>query len=465
MNRKILKLELKMKKNENFNEEDIYVWFWNSSLDPWNAQSNNQWYPFKIQDSNEIEAAFLKGAEKFNLKKHKIVFDYNENPFHYQVSKKDANKKRPVIRELPHLVTSAIRYDRFDRLPDFLSKPFSSKINSDVIFFSYQEIFGVNKGEIEKFGKDFNECVCFFKEKIQYYLVNSYKTYFFSKYGNDPLKFLNSKNILINEFTTYNTKISKKEEKLAPTYFDYCNNLSEENLKRFIIKLYSLEGVLYEEVNKIMRTLNFSGKEQLVFYILLLIFSICSLDKQSKKGKFTVYRGFNLEEKDYKNFIKPLVMDNFYINFDFLSTTKNKKIVEESFKNILRPREVIIEIELLKYGHSGLSLRSFELSKEYSILPHEEELLLCPNHIFKIISIQEETDHKTTIKLECDSSIFNNFKEKNYGVYFLKKEILDIYPSKIIEVYKLLSSSDSDFSYFIENLDSFPKLRSFNSFL
>jgi hypothetical protein len=177
-----------------------------------------------------------------------------------------------------------------------------------------------------------------------------------------------------------------EEMTLTEDYLNILNTITDDNLVNSIISLYTLEGLLYKNLNTHLRqgTLRGSGFE--LYYILLQASIACisrttKLDVLKKKrNHYVTYRGAYLPSyllDEYRNNIgKEVLFD------EFMSTTYDKDVALKFIEKMVNNEGMKCLFRVL--FPSRFNRKVLACIENISVYKEEKEILLSSSCIFRI---------------------------------------------------------------------------------
>lgn len=324
----------------NLDEKDLQF-FWKYNKDPWDPNEEEQWSPYDLEDQCILSDAYKeyikdKSQDAVNLNSSS---DYYINLSHMvQISKKNKNNQRPVIRCHPNNVTNIVRPHRFDTAKyhanDIHTQVQIKILHQKQIKDDYEPSPVLNKTESKKKEKkiiffnvfngypiklEIDQKLCFFKDKYEIRItLEELKTIL-----EHEIQSLEPQFVVVDSFTSYQTEIQQIWN--ATSFFTT------------IVQLYSIEGYLYKKLNEYLRTFDSKNFFKIKYYYICLLasFSYYSqtniFPKPNPNGDIILYRGSNFSHNEHQEFIKK--GSKIQVFYDFLLTSIGEQSVHKSFFN------------------------------------------------------------------------------------------------------------------------------------
>ena len=208
------------------------------------------------------------------------------------------------------------------------------------------------------------------------------------------------------------SKLSIFQNKQHPCkYDDELKTINESNFYETILRMYTMEGFLYKEVNKILRNSHSNDFHQICYYYTALLASVAFYSKSTsplmkeeniiKEGEksLILYRGGGISENEilaYKNSGNSCIIRQI---FEFLSTSYDEskamlfmKTSKSKFKALY-----VIEIPLEEHENSIVYLGNISKFKD------EKECLIKSGSLLKVEDIIAEEENIFQVKLKLVS--------------------------------------------------------------
>ena len=279
-----------------------YMFFWRSDPDPFSPFQNSTWTPYDEGDNKFLEKHFqlylLNKNPEVSLgdpPKYKIDFKN-----WLQINVNETWRQRPIKRDIPSNVKNIIRFNRFDAETLHENQPKIKMIENNV-----QKLLTKKEGYIQKTFR-------IIPNKEVEILIP--KNLDFLK--SELLKFKDFCNLLNNEIEIL-SKLSIFQNKQHPCkYDDELKTIKESNFYETILRMYTMEGFLYKEVNKILRNSHSNDFHQICYYYTALLASVAFYSKSTlplmkeeniiKEGEksLMLYRGGGISENEILEYKK-----------------------------------------------------------------------------------------------------------------------------------------------------------------
>ena len=350
-----------------------FRFFWKKNKDPWN-ESSASWVPYDLQDNIEIEKNFQNFLKNKN-DNFPIIGDYIIDFENFlQINKKDQNKQRPIKRDLPLNITNIIRKNR-----NYISYISS---NNRLNIIDKNNLNNLIKGVVEcefKVIPDVN-----FKIKVTEHLN------FFNNEINIEFKIF--QDLLSSEINDLSIRLNR-ENVYSKMYLD---NLNHKNFFVTILKIYTEESFLYQELNRILRDGNSKDYELIKYYYTSLLASFeyfskenaVKLNKILNKNNRKLFRGSYISPEEIKLYTES---QNVVRRMDcFLSSTYDIEIAK-GFVNDDN-KSCLIEIEI---PDDNNLYKNLALLKDHSVFSNEKEVLIRSGALIYIKKF--ETNDKTNL--------------------------------------------------------------------
>ena len=225
--------------------------------------------------------------------------------------------------------------------------------------------------------------------------------------NNEILNFEKIILILAKDFKTY----KNKHLFMYPKFF--LSVLNKDNFDTQIIKIIIEEGELINLVNKIYK--ENVNEVNIYFFILCLQFAFDNICND--KENVNCYKIIDVNDTNFKkeNFVK----GNLLMNFEYMSLTKDKNILDIShnnYGNINNDEEdinkTILEIEFEKPSIKNWYL-SFKLldTENFSQYPIEKEIIIQPYTLFEVTEVKQCPNNNLYIKLNMRANLLSKLSE------------------------------------------------------
>ena len=313
-----------------------------------NLESNSIFSPASMTEMLEIEKKYKYYLENKKLENSKEFF--NEKLDVFKNEENEYHKfKIPIENEIIY------RRKRLSRNNLKLLKPHSMNTLSHLKLFYYESIFeGVEFDENDHFIEKFTHHYTIMHQALINALMKLLKPHLEKVHNIKKEKFTFSKlrNILAKDF------------ELNP-YFDttafplyYIRNLTKSNFTEIIIQIFS-EKYVFRKVNEVIT--NKIVNENMMFYILCVYF-IYDTEANHSEIERTYKNVQQIDLETYKS-------ENMLVNFEFMSTTAEKKFIN-LMDNVI---EIVYERILNKNWYLSMKSLDTELLSQY---PTAKEVII-----------------------------------------------------------------------------------------
>ena len=171
----------------------------------------------------------------------------------------------------------------------------------------------------------------------------------------------------------------------------YVNSITKENYLQIIPKMLSEEGDLFN----ILRNPESSVTICMLFLFVLFIMDNISNDEEIP----SIYCSIDKENIDTDNLF---IIGNLITNKGFLSFTKTKD-------NFVQKNIIEIEVDNPNYKFNYASSHLYDISHK-SLFKNENEVIIQPNSIFEVKSMDiNEDDNTVIIRLKMKTNFFSDF--------------------------------------------------------
>ena len=235
----------------------------------------------------------------------------------------------------------------------------------------------------------------------------------FHKINNDIIfNFEVLKQILIKDFKAYKNKNLSIYSKF------FLKNIYQENFDINIIQMIIEEGELINIINNIYNNSNNNIEvDNVLFYLLCLQYSFDN--KCNIKEITTCYKAIDSNEFNSNIDINNLKESTFFMNFEYMSVTKDKNILninsnqkEEDNDNISKNNQIIFRIFFGVPEIKNWYMAFKPLDTEYiSQYPIEQEILIQPYSIFEIMQIDKLNDDNLYITVFMKTNILSELTD------------------------------------------------------
>ena len=194
-------------------------------------------------------------------------------------------------------------------------------------------------------------------------------------------------------------------------------NIYQENFDINIIQMIIEEGELINIINNIYNNNNNIEVDNVLFYLLCLQYSFDN--KCNIKEITTCYKAINSNEFNSNIDINNLKESTFFMNFEYMSVTKDKNILninsnqkEEDNDNISKNNQIIFRIFFGVPEIKNWYMAFKPLDTEYiSQYPIEQEILIQPYSIFEIMQIDKLNDDNLYITVFMKTNILSELTD------------------------------------------------------
>jgi len=411
---------------------NLITWLWQSGVDPWaeTDPSKRRWEPYSQEISLCIEKNFLRNQSTADIGDY--IIDFKKM---VQINKQDKNKIRRVLRQTKSELNNRFMVE----LPQPTNLPKEQKtINTafgDVrLFLNY-----ITKRTYESY---------ILYLKLKRLPLDTKK----AEYPDIIEKVVNCvrkgaiarENIVQNRDPSANTNFQFE----ADCIIEELNNNSDDlgSFLRTILKIYTMETFICYWLNELLRSESWEEINILTPFLVCLTFTFqlegyiipftqkrpSLFDKilsflGPKQNKLILYRGTALTD-EHLAIYRDKKVDYFSWN-GVTSTSRNKEQSMNFINNSLMTAKTqnitktgvlfVIETELLStedcHGMIDVSANSR--------FPHEEEVILAPGTIFKVMSAKQRENNVWQINLEIQKKLENE-KEAIAILGALQKKII-----------------------------------------
>jgi len=407
----IIQAEIILKKQPQHQKEPESIrFFWRSDPNSWSSTLDATWSPYDEGDGNFLEEEYQKYQRNTQiittLRKHKIDFKN-----WLQININDTTKQRPIKRAFPSDVFDIIRVHRFEQ--DFLSTAMQPKIE-----------------KMEKVKVLFKSGI----DKIDFAILKDKKVQI-----EIPQNFFIFKTPSIENYQNWLASLRNEVENLAKisifqstehplTYEEEFMNISPENFYYRMIKMYTREGFLYNEINDVLRKGHKNQLQNIQFYYLSLMASLryysehsikaLTRDNYLKKGQYRImlYRGGGISEneiKEYENGMTKLMIRQMT---EFVSTSLNQKISEGFLSRSTAKIKALHFIDVPVTGRKAEESPVIYI-KDYSAYESEDECLILSGALLKIERIQKISQDRHHVFLRAINWGWINFEIWGYKTF------------------------------------------------
>ena len=446
-----------------------YRWFEYKSYNEDGENNNNESYnnnliqnkgyliPLSIEQCANLEKQLNLNNEGLSTK-YFFKYDYNDKLLTVKKNQRLFKRlKTPVVSK--NYKYKIKRNKRYSRNPFRLLKSNCPNYIYELKIFFYNDIFKefkIDKDDkfILKFTNHYAILQSNLIDLIKNKLINHLKEFHNLK-GENIFNFEKLRQILIKDFKTYRNNLLS----MYPKYF--LKNINKENFDINIIQMIIEEGELLNLINNIYDK-NIE-EPNILFYLLCLQYSFDN--KCDNKEIITCYKAINNNNID-KELLKP---GNFLMNFEFLSFSKDKNILNinsnqknDDDNNISKNNQILFEINfdvpIIKNWY--LSFKSLD-TENISQYPIEQEIIIQPYSIFEILEIKELPNNVLNVEMHMKSNILSNITDlnipkeikMNLGFYNeIGENINETYPNANLE--KIVSISFKKIEHIIANKEN-----------
>jgi len=435
--------------------ERPYKIFWRSDYNPFGSNIYESWTPYDEGDCQFLEKCyqiFLKDKSKEEVTLGQPP-EYKINFKHWmQINIQDRFRQRPIKRDLPSNMQNIVRFNRFNVDVIHENQPNMNILNNGEND-SYAENV-LKKGYVTKLFRIIPEkpIEILIPEKLDFFKsIEKPKTYkYFKEEEVDEItnfgEFLFSLHNEINDLSKY-SEFQKKQNPYD--YKEWLNKITKENF----YEVYTEEGFLYREINKILRNFNNNEFPLICYYYTSLIAAITYYSQQSfenmKNDKImnegeiylNLYRGGGISENEIKAY--EMNKDSLIIRqyFEFMSTSFNRKKAEAFIKISKSKNKALYIIEVpnnvKSFGNTVVYLGNL------SVYEDERECLIKSGSLLKIENITKNNEGIFIVKSKLMSGGYKGFCE--YLEQDYKGEILDLSHNNLgnLDIDKITSLSNA----------------------
>lgn len=410
----------------------------NNLIENSNLESHSIYSPASMTEMLSIEKKYKYYLENKKLENSNEFF--NENFDVFKTQENEYHKfKIPIENEIIY------RRKRLSRNNLKLLKPHSMNTLSHLKLFYYESIFeGVEIDENDHFIEKFTHHYTIMHQALINALMKILKPYLEKNHNIKKEKFTFSKlrNILAKDFELnpyFNTTA-------FPLY--YIRNLTKSNFTEIIIQIFS-EKYVFRKVNEVIT--NKIVNENMMFYILCVYFIY---DTEANHSEL---------ERTYKN-MKQIDLDvykseNMLVNFEFMSTTAEKKFIN-FMDNVI---EIVYERILNKNWYLSMKSLDTELLSQY---PTAKEVIIQPNTIFEVKTVEKLPNDKYYIKVFLRANTYVDITGYNMSIPMqldlgicleIGSNIFEMYPD--IDLDKIASLTITTKESLKSNKDNIAKMR------
>jgi len=335
-------------------KDDEIVFFWKSNKDPFDKNEEPEWSPYDLEDQKVLKDQFEIYLNDYsqNIANLKSLADnYVDFSSMYQISKLDSSRQRHVQRCHPKLVKNIHRINRFNDDNDDFNQTQMNFIKTTTIKYNIIQSLKHYKNEI--FTIYFNVFETIISLKMESNMC------FFQNNNIIDFPIQDMKNILVKEITDLGKLNGNIEYSIKKYCSDINNIVNEEQFFVQIVKLYTIEGYLFERLNRFLRTGHKMNIQLIKYYYTCLLFSFeyfsnQTLQKYSTiKEDLIVYRGSGFQDNELENELQQTKQNSLTLRVfkEFLSTSYDidsaKKFLKQNdklqyFIEIKIPKELII---------------------------------------------------------------------------------------------------------------------------
>ena len=305
--------------------------------------------------------------------------------------------------------------------------------NSIIDVNKYLENKSINEPDYDKSIKKLishNPLISYYEYKNYYYIFHKILSFFFREDLSELKYRLDYKNIMF-KFIELNSGCDSEQKQELKNIIDNIYN-SNEPLKDFL-EFYTDENKYIYIFNRIMRKIE-KGLSRLSFLIGPMYYSMVRLVKKERKDlnlnkSITLYRNIVINEYDLN--IYYMAQDNIICFSSFTSTSKTNS----EFETTKTAKEVnnfignAIKLQMiLKYKHNSDNAPIGMILANFSVNPHENEVLLFPFTFIKVNRLKKVDE--TYYELSCD--IINKKSVLEFGLKNGKK--IDIKDGYLVTV-------------------------------
>ena len=381
-----------------------------------NISSKEKGYllPLSIEQCANLEKQLNLNNEGLSTK-YFFKYDYNDKLL--TVKKNERHFKRlktPVVSK--NYTYKIKRNKRYSKNCFKFLKPDSPNYINELKIFFYNDIFKEFKIDKEdKFIYKFTNHYAMMNINLINIIKNKLVKHLkeFHKINNDIIfNFEVLKQILIKDFKAYKNKNLSIYSKF------FLKNIYQENFDINIIQMIIEEGELINIINNIYNNSNNNIEvDNVLFYLLCLQYSFDN--KCNIKEITTCYKAIDSNEFNSNIDINNLKESTFFMNFEYMSVTKDKNILninsnqkEEDNDNILKNNQIIFRIFFGVPEIKNWYMAFKPLDTEYiSQYPIEQEILIQPYSIFEIMQIDKLNDDNLYITVFMKTNILSELTD------------------------------------------------------
>ena len=270
-----------------------------------------------------------------------------------------------------------------------LLTPFKTNFLDGLQVFYYSEIFDhfqidINDNFIIQFTHHVsiihNDLIKIFTKHLPLHLEK------FHNLKNEKLSFSKLRNILAKDFAYSN------DNKLKPYGAYFIRSLTHENFYEEIPKMMIEEGDLFSNINDII-----SNSKDINIYTLFYLLCLLFVYGQEANHNEIDHTYKNISHIDLEMFKQ----SNMLMNFDFISTTKNKECTKY-MQNVLE-----ISYERIINKNWYLSLKGLD-TESFSQYKSEQEVIVQPYCIFEVLDVIQKENGSYYIHLFMRSNCLSD---------------------------------------------------------
>lgn len=180
-----------------------------------------------------------------------------------------------------------------------------------------------------------------------------------------------------------------------PTELSKINEFDIHCTYENILDWYTRDSCIYRLTNKAFRTRNIDLMCKFRYFMILLYNKLQELSiKQRETNPSTVYRAQNMKKKELE--MLRTQIGNLISTNAIMSTTRNPNVAR-IFLDVNAEVSVLFEIKIPSATNNIMC--PFADISQFSSFPEEEEVLFFTNPVFRIDSVQAETNSTWIIKL------------------------------------------------------------------
>ena len=386
-------------------------WQWQSNPDPFSKSEEPKWNSYSLEDNYLIEKAYYDQQGEVELKDYIISIKHM-----IQIKKGDVIKQRPIRRiDWKGFIEEMDRSERyletekpktinkvFGSLGDFLD--FFSKRSHEILDFTrrFEKIEKLD--DVESLKRDIIPKLLGCLEEVVKPVLEQPQDSSLSKLKKELL-----------------LKTQGCHKELISLFQKECSSLEEFYGK--ILRAYTMETCLYQNLNKHLRNESWTDIDKLLPYAFCLCKAFFRFSFQTdllqeneeiqisaqKTESIMLYRGTAFDESALNCYRHKSVEK--YFSWNSVTSTTTSKNVAEGFmyknadiENKNYPVLIIIEIPVPNGDRDSEYLEWIDVF-EYSAKAGENEIILPPGSVFEIMEIVTDKDQKTTIKLKLNNEI------------------------------------------------------------